>query len=257
MDFFDCNCYFGSPFKPGESPKVCAGVDDLLAELNRAGIARAMVWSVAQLDASPQHGNPLLAEAIRNHPNLFGVWTVLPPQTGEIPPDKLFSDMKANRIMALNAFPNANRYLLNAVTMGPLLAEMTARRIPLIYSLKNNQPGVGERGAWMGLYDLLKDFPELTVIITDHGSWSSDRYFRPLIENYKRVYVDTAIYFLDGGIEDLVARYGPGRLLFGSGLPERFPGGMMLAIRHAEISEDAKVAIASGNLDRIIKEVTL
>ena len=257
MEFFDCNCYFGRPSKPGESPKVCADVDDLLAELNRAGIVRAIVWSIAQLDASPQHGNALLAEAIRPHPNLFGAWTILPPQTGEIPPDKLIGDMKANRIVALNVFPTANRYLPNAVTMGPVLEEMTTRRIPLFYSIKHNQPGLGERGAWAGVHDLLEDFPELTVIITDHGSWGSDRYFRPLLENFPRVFVDTAIYFLDGGIEDLVERYGPGRLLFGSGLPEHFPGGMMLAIRHGEIPENAKTAIASGNLDGIIKEVRL
>ena len=55
----------------------------------------------------------------------------------------------------------------------------------------------------------------------------------------------------------MVEHYGPDRLLYGSGLPERFPGGMMMVIRHGQISEEAKVAIAGGNLTRIIEEVRL
>ena len=257
MEFFDCNCYFGFPAKLGKSPKVCRSVDDLLSELNRAGIGRAIAWHVAQRDVSPQRGNELLSEAIREHPVLLGCWTMLPAQTGEMPVDKLLADMKTHRIIALRAFPAAHRYLLNELTMGGLLTEMTARHIPLLYSAGSSQPGVGQRQAWQELYDLLDDFPELTVIITDHGSWGSDRYFRPLLENCPNVYVDTALYFLDGGIEDFVATYGPTRMVYGSGLPERFPGGMMLAIRHGQIPEEAKTAIAVGNLTRIIEEVQL
>ncbi len=257
MEFFDCNCYFGPPAKPTDSPKVCASVDDLLSELDRAGIKRALAWHIAQRDVSPQRGNQLLSEAIRNHPNLLGCWTMLPPQTGEMPVDKLLTDMKANHIVALRAFPGAHRYLLNTVTMGALLTEMTVRHIPLIYSVGNTQPGIGQRQAWQDIYSLMDDFPELPVIITDHGSWGSDRYFRPLLENSHSVYVDTTLYFQDGGIEDFVASYGPTRMVYGSGLPERFPGGMMLAIRHGQISEEAKAAIAGGNLTRIIEEVQL
>jgi predicted TIM-barrel fold metal-dependent hydrolase len=67
--------------------------------------------------------------------------------------------------------------------------------------------------------------------------------------------VDTAQYLLDGGIEAFVADYGPQRLLFGSGFPKSYLGGMMLAIKHAQISEEAKVAIAGKNLERILSEV--
>ena len=257
MEFFDCNCYFGFPAKPGKNPTVCRSVDDLGSELKRAGIGRALVWHVAQRDTSPQRGNELLAEAIRDRSNLLGCWTMLPGQTGEMPVDGLAEQMKANRIVALRAFPAAHRYLLNELTMGPLLTEMVTRRIPLLYSAGSSQPGIGQRQAWEDLYKVLDAYPELTVIITDHGSWGSDRYFRPLLENCHSVYVDTTLYFQDGGIEDFVSMYGPGRMVYGSGLPEHYPGGMMLAIRHAQIPDEAKHAIASGNLTRIIEEVQL
>jgi predicted TIM-barrel fold metal-dependent hydrolase len=57
---------------------------------------------------------------------------------------------------------------------------------------------------------------------------------------------------LDGGIEALVADYGPDRILFGSGFPDSYMGGMMLALKHSQISADAQQAIAGGNLERIL-----
>jgi len=254
MDFFDCNAFFGRPAKPGPSTMTCPTVDDLLAQFTRAGVARALVWHVAQIDASPHCGNTLLADAIRPHSNLLGVWTLLPPQTNEMPLDRLFTDMKSNRIVALRAFPATHRYLFCTTTLGPLLKEMSDRRIPLLYSIRRNSP---DRTAWQDLYNVLHDAPDLTVIITDHGSWGCDRYFRPLLEHFPRVFIDTTLYFIDGAIEDLVDRYGPARLLFGTGLPERFPGGSMLALRHAPFPDAAKADIAAGNLDRLIKEVRL
>jgi predicted TIM-barrel fold metal-dependent hydrolase len=81
--------------------------------------------------------------------------------------------------------------------------------------------------------------------------------FRPLLERYPNVYVDTAQYLLDGGLEALVADYGARRVLFGSGFPESYMGGMMMALRHARLPEAAKTAIAGGNLARILEEAQL
>jgi len=257
MEFWDCNSCFGLPSKPSQSPATCETVDDLTAQLDRAGIVRSIAWHVAQHDVAPTIGNRMLAEAIRGKDQLLGCWTVLPPQTGEMPVDQLLADMKSHRIVALRAFPVAHRYLLNGATMGPLLDEMVARRIPLLYSTRRLPASYSGQQAWQDLYNLMAECPELTLIVVDHGSWGCDRYFRPLFDLYERVFVDTSMYYIDGGIEDVVARYGPGRIVYGSGLPERYPGGMMMAIGHAQIDDEAKAAIAGGTLRQLIEEVTL
>lgn len=249
MHFFDCNAFFGLPMIRPLAPVPTAEV--LLAELDRAGIEKALVWHIAQHDASPQVGNRLLAEAIRPHPRLVGCWTVLPNQTGELPPpEELFCEMREARVAALRAFPNSHRFPLNGLSMGDLLEAMVARRVPLFLSL---QRGIG----WREIYELLAEFPDLVCVVCDHGCWGEDRYFRPLLARYPNVYVDTAQYLLDGGIESLVADYGPGRLLFGSGFPELYFGGMMLALRHAQIPKEAKAQIAAGNLERILGEAEI
>lgn len=246
MRFFDCNAFFGLPQKRPLMPVATA--EEMLAEMDRAGIERALVWHIAQHDASPQLGNRMLSEAIQPHPRLTGCWTVLPNQTREFPPlPVLFQQMKEQRIAALRIFPNSHRFLANAVSMGDLLTEMTARRIPLLLSLRRGME-------WRDVYALLAEFPDLTCVICDHGCWGQDRLFRPLIERYPRTYIDTAQYLLDGGIEAFVSDYGAARMLYGSGFPESYQGGMMLALRHAQIPEEAKAAIAGGNLERLLQE---
>ena len=111
--------------------------------------------------------------------------------------------------------------------------------------------------SWPVVYDLMAAFPKLTCVVCDHGCWGEDRMFRPLLERYPNFYVDTAQYLLDGGIEALVTDYGAGHLLYGSGFPESYFGGMMMALKHAQIPVEAKEAIAHGNLERLIEEAML
>jgi predicted TIM-barrel fold metal-dependent hydrolase len=249
MRFFDCNVFFGLPTKRPLAPVPT--VEALVAEMDRAGVERALTWHILQHDASPQVGNQILAEAIEPHPRLMGCWTVLPNQAHEFPPPAaLFEQMKAARIAALRIFPSAHRFLANALSMSELFAQMVARRVPLFVSVRRGMD-------WPDVYSLLAEFPELVCVICDHGCWGMDRLFRPLLDRYAHVYVDTAQYMLDGGLEALVADHGARRLLFGSGFPESYFGGMMLALRHAQIPDEAKMAIASDNLDRIIEEAQL
>ena len=113
MRFFDCNAFFGLPLVRPLAPVATA--EELLAEMDGAGVERALVWHIAQHDASPQVGNQLLADAIRPHQRLMGCWTVLPNQTREFPhPLGLFEQMQEARIAALRIFPNSHRFLANA-----------------------------------------------------------------------------------------------------------------------------------------------
>jgi hypothetical protein len=244
--FFDCNVFVGLPMTRPLLPVPSA--EALLAEMDRAGVDQALVWHIAQHDASPQVGNQLLTDAIASHSRLMGCWTVLPNQAHEFPPPlALFEQMREARVAALRVFPNSHRYLVNAVSMGGLLQHMVSQRVPLFLSIRRGMD-------WQGTYALLSEFPDLVCVICDHGCWGMDRLFRPLLERYPNVYIDTAQYLLDGGLEALVADYGPGRVLFGSGFPESYLGGMMLALKHARIPDEAKRAIASGNLERILEE---
>ena len=250
IEFFDCNAFFGSPAHE-RLPLPAPTSEALIDEMDRAGVGRALVWHIAQHDSSPQTGNRLLSESIGPHRRLTGCWTLLPTHTHELPaPPVLFEQMRAARIGAVRVFPSAHRFLVNEVSVGDLFGELEERRIPLFVSVRRGME-------WRDVYAMMADFPDLVCVVCDHGCWGMDRMFRPLLERYPNLNVDTAQYFLDGGLEQFVQDYGAHRILFGSGFPESHFGGIMLALKHALISGEAKAAIAAGNLEKMLSEAAL
>ncbi|HUU23906.1 MAG TPA: amidohydrolase family protein [Phycisphaerae bacterium] len=251
LKFFDCNTCIGRPaaLPPlADTVRMDHTAEQLIEALDRAGIEGALVWHVAQRDYDARAGNDLVARAIAPHGRLAGCWSILPPQTGELGDlDAFFAAAGRAGVRAVRAFPQAHRYLFRAEVLRPVLDRLVAARMPLIVSL--------EQTSWDDLYDLLADEPELTVILTGMGCWGTDRYLRPLFEQYPNVVVDVSSYIVDGGIEAVVADYGPGRLVFGTGFPLAYHGSAMLMVAHAEIPPEAKEAIASGNLERMMAGV--
>jgi len=253
LEFFDCYVSFGPSFVPPLAP--CRTAEELLAEMRFCGVQRALVHFTAQVEDSPVLGNRLLSEAVTGHPELVPSWALLPPSTGEQGSvDEFLAAMRDHGVRALWAFPSQHLYLLNATGCGPLLEELVARRIPLF--LRRSESS-GSLAGWDLPYALLQEFPLLNLVVVGHGPWGEDRFFRPLLERYPSFRVDTARYELDGGIPGLVGRYGPHRLLFSTAFPATCMGGALLTLLHADIPDEAKAAIAAGNLERLLGEVQL
>jgi predicted TIM-barrel fold metal-dependent hydrolase len=248
MKFFDCNASLGLSAR-GQTYSQTNSITDFITEMDFNGVEQALVWNIAQLEASPFLGNELVANSIRDQPRLFGCWTILPNQAREFPPFDVFLEkMHQARIYTLRTFPNDHHFFLNSTSMDSWLGPMVKHKVPLFISVERG-------GNWDIVYSLMNEYPELVCVLCDHGCWGEDRRFRPLIERYPSMNVETSKYLLDGGIEAFVADYGFDRLLYGSGFPGLHFGGMMMAIKHARISEQAKEAIAGNNLERILSEV--
>lgn len=248
LDFFDCNVAIGLPMNRPEGPLHAppATVAQLLPHLDRAGISRALVWHVAQRDNSAQTGNELLAQAIAGQDRLVGCWTLLPDQCGE--PGDLETFLvcaKKARVRAFRVFPGSQRFLLRREVVGAVLDRLVAARLPLLLRVPGD-------ASWEATYDLLRETPELTLVLADMGCWGNDRLFRPLLDRYPNVHIETSGHIVDGGLEDFVERYGSARLLFGSGFPAAYLGAMMLAVARAELTPEDRRAIAGGNLERLL-----
>jgi uncharacterized protein len=252
MKFFDANVYIGLPKRSIYRPVVSA--KELLKELDRQGIEKALVWHFSQYDYTPIEGNKILSEVIKGQKNLYGSWVILPPQTGEVITDDFFKDMKKNRIVALRAFPDYHRFFLERIVFGSFLDEVSERKIPLLISMEKSFLWT----SWRGVFNLLKDYPELTCILCDIGIHGVDRYTWPLLENYKNVYLETSLLALGcGHLETTVKKYGAGRIVFGSNFPERYPESSALEVLHSDISEKDREKIGSLNIERIISEEKL
>ncbi len=248
LEFFDFNAAFGASQVGTFRPAVDRA--GLLTAMDEAGIAEALAWHIGQQEWSAPEANTLLADMVGGEPRLRGCWTILPPVTHELPePDPFFAGMRERRIGALRAFPGDHHWILCRESLGALLEGIVERRIPLLLSLRRG--GI----TWPIVYEFLREAPKLVCVLCDLGEWGCDRYYRPLLERYPGVHVETSFLALhDAIIEDVVRAHGSDRLVFGTGFPDRSPASAMLPLVHADIPDSAKQAIASGNARRLLAE---
>jgi len=244
LTFFDANVAVGLPMNAGTFTPLATPAE-LSAYLSRAGLSGALVWHWTQAESHPASGNGLLPPYLEAEGEVYPCWAVLPPATSE--PTGLETPVLDNLPGALRLFPGQHRYAVNRVALGGLLDEASGRRVPVLLSLEH---GVG----WSQVYDLLRDFPDLTCVLCDLGTWSMDRYTYPLLEAYPNVHLETGMLSLaDGGVEGVVERFGAGRLVFGSGFPERYAEAAMLQLTHADIGAADRQAIAADNMLHLLK----
>lgn len=245
LSWFDCNCSYGRIARPALRPAQT--VAELLAELDWCGVDRALVYHAGVRAASPTTWNPVVADELRGQERLAPAWALLPAATYESPPpDQLLQAMRQADVRALWAFPQEHRYRLDRATFRELFPVMERARIPL-FAKQNLIP----------LKELLLECPDLIVVAMNQGPHSVERYLRPLLDEFPNLYLETSGLLVDGLIEEFCERYGPQRLLFGSGFPDQCLGGAFLRLAQADIGAEARAAVAGGNLQRLLKEVRI
>jgi predicted TIM-barrel fold metal-dependent hydrolase len=243
--FFDGNCSYGRAARPPF--RYAATAQDLLREMDFCGIDSALVHHTNMRFSSPREWNPVLVEEVKSHPRLQPTWAILPSQTGEFPKaDELAPAMRSNGIRALWAFPAEHRYCLDSLTFGPLLEVMANLRMPLL--AKDNL---------LSIKALLKEQPGLIVVAMNQGPHSLERYLRPMLDAFPNLHVETSCLIVEGLIEEFCRRYGPNRLIFGSGFPNNCAGASLLHVAQADIGPETRQAVAAGNLERLLGEVRL
>ena len=254
MLFFDANLNYGTVTNVELKPQApCTTMDGLASALRRAGVAGGLVRTDAADESGAVLGNRLLREDIASAAadglELYGMYTLLPSYTHEIPaPAELPGVMREGRFGALRLAPRKHRYLAKPGVLADYFEMADAAKIPVMF---DTSWGI----TLEEVYDIMERFPRLTAILSYHNIWPTERYERPFLAQFPNLRLDLSGMIIDQGIEGLVAEYGSSRLLFGSRFPWMYIGGVMLQLLRADISEEDKAAIAGGNLLGMIKEI--
>lgn len=261
MQFFDANASFGvdmvnhecvnhENFIVLEKVDIAADAKSLTAYMDRAGISRSLVWHRAMYEYDPTEGNRRLIEEIEEYKErLIPSLTILPALTDtRYAPKPFLRMMRSCGAKTVHAFPLTNRYILCDITMGEQLTMLCDRKIPVYLSPKDG---------YEPIYAVLKEYPDLTVILYNIGWWPSARYVYPLLNRFKNVYFETGDFGMLHGYEDACSRFGSERLLFGTNFPTNSMAGSQCCLMMARVSEEDKKNIASGNLERLLSEVCL
>lgn len=241
LRFFDCNCRIGRCSTP--RPEQFFDAAGLLAEMDRAGIERALVYHAWAVEWDPVAGNESLRREIANEDRLYPCFVALPPATGELPPPKDFAKQVRDAQGAVRLFPNSHQYLLTECSIAHLLDTLSSHGVPVLIDIGQTN--------WREIGELLDRHPGLNLVILD-AYYRVDRYLYPLWERFGNLYLDCGSYGVHRGIEAVCSRFGAERLLFGTDLPVHEVGGPMALVTYAGIPEAQKQLIAGGNLSRML-----
>lgn len=217
--------------------------DALLAELDKHGVGRAMIYHGHCDEFSVIQGNRLLEEWLADDGRLLPLWSAFPIPESLAQLQELHS---AKRVQAVRLIGN-EKLPFSDWAHGDLLAWLEAERLPL----------------WMALPDFhaaeivttLRAFPRLQVVLVG-AHYSDTVVVRKMLAALPNVSLELSRYESLGAISDLVAQVGAERLLYGSWYPRYAIGAMLYALHHYGFDRATLAAICAGNLERLLGQVS-
>lgn len=248
MRLVACDATMGLPRIPprGYRPDQ----EDLLSEMRRLGIERAIVRHRAAYECGPIAGNRAILEETRGREELLATWFVTPDGfEPDFDPEKAIEQMVEAGVRVAWTNPQAEGFSLLPWCSGPLYEVLEARRVPLLLSYANTTADV--------LDVVLGNFPRLRLILLDAPRLGRSRLLYPLLRRHPNLWLCLSqSYSVHQGFEDLCRTFGQERWVFGTGYPEAEGGAAIAGLAYAELSEEAKEAIGHGNIERLLEEVS-
>jgi len=104
---------------------------------------------------------------------------------------------------------------------------------------------------WQQADEVMTAHPTLKLVLL-RVNYRKERTVYPLLAKHPNLRIETELYLQYRGIADITSRFGPGRFVFGTGMPVYSAGGAMSLILYAEIGDEEKQRIASENLREIL-----
>jgi len=232
---FDANVRVGPSGVHGE---LALETGELLAEMDRFGIEKALVshWTAEEYDA--REGNRLL-ETLGRGGRLVRAWAALPDQDS-------IGELVADRPRAVRLHFAAQKHNFSPAVWcsGELYAYLQDHSVLTLVTLED----IG----WERLVEVLNNFSRLPILLLETG-YRADRYLFPLLRRFSNLYFDTSTYVAHRQLESFVQRFGSERVVFGSRLPLYTPGAALAILASARIPDADRMKIAGENLRRLLE----
>ncbi len=247
VELFDCNVLVGARGKGSLGGPSTA--KDLVDELARLGVANALVRHRLALENGPAEANRRIAADLAGHAGLYPTWTLLPEATCETGfPDEAVDAMIADGGRAVWLYPRSHGFSLRRWCAGSLLSVLEYRHVPVF--LPWDEIVLDE------FVEALDRHVNLDLVVTSVGYRTCRRLY-PLMGEYANLHMGLGSpHALGGFVEEVVKRFGPLRLLFGSGYPEHEIGPTISYLLYADVSDEDKRLIGAGNLRSLLEGVS-
>ncbi|MGW0805712.1 amidohydrolase family protein [Nonomuraea sp. NPDC002799] len=232
----------------GRHPRRDAGpgtVTRALADMDRFGIAEAVVSHTLSWLHDPGTGNRELLGLVAAEPRLHPCWVMLPDTCGETgTPAQFVAAALDGGVRAVRAYPADHGYDLAGRDAAPMLGAIAEAGLPLLV----DAPQIG----WPAVEAIAAAHPGLPIVVGSLG-YRLLRQAAGVLSRTGNVYLGLANLSSHRGLEWLTERYGAHRLVFGTGAPLRDPAEVVTRLLWAELDDDAVTTIGSGTLLGLLK----
>lgn len=242
-----CDALVGLPRKP--FPWLQPDAADLGRELDRLTIARVVVRHRQCLENAPHWGNTVLAREAATEPR----WIPAHCFTPDGAPDAFSPAAEVTAALAAGTrvgwmSPKEHMFSPRPWCAGRLYAELAARRVPLLVDYR--QLAVDE------IDEVMTAHPMLRLVLLTVPRLGRNRNLYALLARHPELRLCVSFsYSVHEGVEDLVAKFGPDRWVWGSGYPEAEGGASVALLTYSAIAPEARALIAHGNIERLLAEV--
>ena len=245
----DAWCFVG-PYRSRERGTPYE-LEHLLEEHARFGIESRLCLHAESRDGVPDEGNHAMSRMAPVAPGTGVMWTVLPPRRFVgTKAEQLIGDAESAGIGMFALFPKTHAHHSAPWANRELYAAMQEARLPLALDL--------EQTSYDEVHAIAAAYPKLPILLW--GAWYVDeRLVVPLLDVCPNVLVGLAgnrrAFIPTFGIEQFSARYGLGRLVFGSGWPAQSPGPYLSYVRYASVRDHVKDAILGDTVRALLAAV--
>ena len=252
MTHFDACCYLGRHLRMSEGQPETA--EELLATLDHFGLHEALVLDPLSAEVDPRAGNARILERTQGHPRLHPAWAGLMPQSRELPPPaELVARMREQGVGALFLFYRHFAIRLEDWGSDSLLEELQAARVPLfVCPLTARDTWPQDLTDWNEVVGVCRRFPELPVVVTEARIYPAQRTLYAALEACPNLKVDASALWLHRRIEFICREFGPDRLVWGSHIPKRNPGGGLMQLDYSDLSEHEMRQITHGTMRQLL-----
>ena len=233
---FDANVGVGHRH---DRPSPFSDANELLEEMQRHGVDRALIYHVQGEAISAIRGNEALLGWAGD---AFSLQWMAGPGDDSLRQLRGFHASERVASARLHS-PEERRMPFVDWLYGPLLDWLSAERIPLWVSLADGSPGE--------IVNTLQRFPDVTVVLLG-AHYTHAPMIRPMLRRLPNAFLELSRFENLGEVEALVAEVGAERLLYGSYFPRYAMGPMLFYLHHLEIDDSDLAAICAGNLERLL-----
>ena len=237
---FDARIQYGRPFLGSEPERTVA------EELRMADAERAVIVSREFAWLTPQRANEIVDAQIASCPGAWGLRAMYSALNGEMEPVEVqCRTFREKRIAGFWLHPDELGVPRDPIMYRDELAECERRRIPVFFH--KDYPNTYEY-----LLAILRDHPNLTVVLSTDEEWPTSRKLYPILKAFPNVYLCISEQVWMGAMEDMVRLFGSERLLYSSSWPNRYPGGSVMMVTAADITDADRENIFCKNMERLI-----